>query len=215
MKERAFNAAPDEVRHMLTNETGQVWRPMVYEFGDVNTIPEDCMNGFLGLQDGNAVFEIQQTVDSSSELRVKCPFQDGMKLYVREAIDGLCGCDAEYVADESRLVDSHPDGWDVWRDGRALPLRTISSATMPRWASRITLEVTGVRAARVHNISDADVRAAGITPAEVDRWREWLHPGDVHGHAFGVRWNSRYAKRGFGWKTNPYAWAWEYKRVKP
>lgn len=74
----------------------------------------------------------------------KCPFGcPGDRLYVKEAIDGTFGCDAEYCADGKRLVDCI--GWDwVHKDERILPCKKIPPQRMPRWASRITLEITNV-----------------------------------------------------------------------
>ena len=126
-----------------------------------------------------------------------CPYgQPGEKLLVRESIDALCGCDAEYVADGARLVDAHPEGWDIWREGRDLPHRTIPSIHMPRWASRITLEVTGVRVERLGDVSESDARAEGVQ--SVAEFKElWA---SINGPS--------------SWDANPWVWVVEFKRVK-
>lgn len=82
---------------------------------------------------------------------------------------------------------------------------------MPRWASRITLEVVSVRVERVQEISAADARAEGIRQPK--DWETW---SDQHGILeYRNLWNSINAKRGFGWDKNPWVWVIEFRRVEP
>jgi len=84
------------------------------------------------------------------------------------------------------------------------PPRWIPSIHMPRWASRITLEVTGVRVERVQEISIEDCKAEGVGhDLNNIGWR----------YAFGSLWNSINEKRGFGWDINPFVWVIEFKVV--
>ena len=76
------------------------------------------------------------------------------------------------------------------------------SIHMPRWASRITLEVTGVRVERVCDITSNDARCEGVD----------AEPGDVL-RAFERLWNGINADRGFGWAVNPWVWCVSFKRL--
>jgi hypothetical protein len=91
--------------------------------------------------------------DSNSVLiktthRVACPHgQAGDRLWVREKFAPMKDGGAIYAADH--------EGWDV--DWKWKP-----SIHMPRWASRINLDVTGVRVEKLQDISEADAVAEGI-----------------------------------------------------
>jgi hypothetical protein len=82
------------------------------------------------------------------------------------------------------------------------------SIFMPRWASRITLEITGLRVERVQDISEEDAIREGVETKE---------PNHVVGarYRFGQLWNSINAKRNFGWDVNPWVWVVEFKRIQP
>lgn len=85
-------------------------------------------------------------------------------------------------------------GWD----GRWRP-----SIFMPRWASRITLEVVSVRVERLQEISDSDARAEGVL-CDLNCRRPFME-----------LWDSINAKRGYGWDSNPWVWVIEFERVTP
>jgi hypothetical protein len=76
---------------------------------------------------------------------------------------------------------------------------------MPRWASRLTLEVTDVRVERLCEITPDDCRAEGQPIHNND--------GGVR-YGFGQLWNSLNAKRGFGWDANPWVWVVSFRRVQ-
>lgn len=79
------------------------------------------------------------------------------------------------------------------------------SIFMPRWASRITLEITDVRVERLQSISEEDAAAEGVDPMVV-------LPGDVVSHVagFGMLWDSINHKRA-PWDSNPWVWAISFK----
>lgn len=100
------------------------------------------------------------------------------------------------------------------------------SIHMPRWASRITLEVTGVRVERLQDISYEDAIAEGVsdfastfpddeksaigeTPEQTARRLQWPQ------RQYHLLWDSLNAARGVGWDANPWVWVVEFKRVTP
>lgn len=90
----------------------------------------------------------------------------------------------------------------------------VPSIYMPRWASRITLEVVKVRVERVQDISPADCLKEGITDT-------YIKPFDIYtckkpNHRlrgdFARLWDSINAKRGYGWDINPWVFVYEFRR---
>jgi hypothetical protein len=108
------------------------------------------------------------------------------------------------------------------------------SIHMPRWASRLTLEITDVRVQRVQEITDSDALAEGVTreylPPDPDSFHPpgsygfVCHPGEVGTdakiwrtpqEAFASLWDSRNAKRpGCRWADSPWVWARTFRRVE-
>ncbi|HBS3550839.1 TPA: hypothetical protein ACPXR4_005293, partial [Klebsiella pneumoniae] len=85
----------------------------------------------------------------------------------------------------------------------ATPEKWTPSLHMPRWASRILLEITGVRVERLRSMSQDDARAEGVIAAS--------GPMEA-GLAFRELWDSIYGE--VSWKANPWVWVIEFKRVE-
>lgn len=88
------------------------------------------------------------------------------------------------------------------------------SIHMPRWASRITLEVTGVRVERVQEISERDAEAEGIDESGTS-CTVCNEPYACAVDGFACLWNSINAKRGYSWESNPWVWVVEFKQIQP
>lgn len=95
------------------------------------------------------------------------------------------------------------------------------SIHMPRWASRLTLAVTDVRAERLQNITEEQAKAEGITgPFDVG-YQAYRIPDDSKPRfssaraAFECLWDSINGKRGGrAWAYNPWVWAVSFQVVR-
>lgn len=92
------------------------------------------------------------------------------------------------------------------------------SIFMPRWASRITLEVTGVRVERLQAISEADAIVEGVEltggyefgKQAMKGWTPLAYPLPIF--AYRSLWESI---NGAGsWDANPWVWVVEFKRAE-
>ncbi|EIL6378337.1 hypothetical protein LL615_002397, partial [Salmonella enterica] len=85
----------------------------------------------------------------------------------------------------------------------ATPEKWTPSIHMPRWASRITLEITGVRVERLNSITESDAEAEGVTDTGF---------GDLLVDGYRYLWKSIYGEE--SWAANPWVWVIEFKRVE-
>ena len=142
-----------------------------------------------------------KTACSYAALLRFAPYSGGMRLWVREAW-ATAGPAREYCR---YRADDKTNWLGAWKP----------SIHMPRWASRITLEVTGVRVERLQNISDSDCDAEGTTDHYI--CTEPTHETDgIHRchpqRDYQQMWDSINAKRGFPWSSNPVVWVIEFQR---
>ena len=118
-----------------------------------------------------------------------CPYgQPGGRLWVRETFE-----DCESALHSCVLYRA---------DGGTPGTKWTPSIHMPRWASRITLEITGVRVERLRDNREADAISEG-TPFPCGGW--------VGGYQ--KLWESIHGPG--SWDLNPWVWVVEFKRVTP
>lgn len=156
--------------------------------------------------------------DNSNHL-LGCPFgQVGDRLWVREAYQGpLFNFDQmeTYLEDTSKF--ERPEFCEYRADGGRTPeyydaddnLRHgwKPSIHMPRWASRITLEITAVRVERLNDISEEDARAEGVAPSQ----HIITPPEALYRVGFLKLWQSIYGEE--SWRANPWVWVIEFRQV--
>ncbi|HBO4168728.1 hypothetical protein ACEPUQ_10350 [Pseudomonas aeruginosa] len=161
---------------------------------------------FLGsMVDPNTPFK---TLDAGLHARITCPHgQPGDRLWVREAWAADAQVDAIAPRDLSQGEPIwYPADFSVRQTGCSMISkgRGRPSIHMPRWASRILLEITAVRVERLHDLSDPDVLAEGCSHSE-------MQSGNSLVSVFARLWQST----GGDWAANPWVWVVEFKRVTP
>ena len=113
----------------------------------------------------------------------------------------------EQSADDCARAGLKPDDDGIYNMNESgVVTRWRPSLFMPRWASRITLEITNVRVERVQDISSADAIAEGAVPD--DRMT-----GDSYIKAYARLWDTINGKK-YPWASRPWVWVIEFKRVE-
>ena len=204
-KERPIRLYPHEVLAILDGRKTQTRRVVKLPRGfDVNCYPRDkCGLDRVGVNaDGMLELRVQTAVDDDEIHLFACPYgKPGDVLWGKETW-------ATYYSDDEFLVGDVP----IYRadyEGDPSEVRWSPSTHMPRCASRIDLEVTGVRVERAQDISGRDVLACGID----------------NGHSnptMGVRWENMQQiayidfltkVHGAGsWDRNDWVWVVEFKK---
>ena len=144
-----------------------------------------------------------------------CPFgQPGDRLWIRETfVEHPQFSELAYRAEGEEFEGG---GGFTWKPKWSPPVY------MPRKFSRITLEITDVRAEQVQDITEDDARAEGvdtefrIAVARIDGgpYRH-IQYHCSHRGGFANTWRKLYAKRpGFSWDANPWVWVITFKRVE-
>jgi hypothetical protein len=154
----------------------------------------------------------------------RCPYgQIGDHLWVRETfqvIEPHGSVGDEWIGDDimevdGRLPKEKPECVGYWwnlvykADEPDMCSWWRPPIYMPRWASRITLEIVNVRVERLQSITPADAFAEGVREDYLHQKPDWI---DVQ--AYQELWDKLNAKRGYGWDVNPWVWVIEFKRIE-
>jgi len=178
---------------------------------------------------GDRLWVRETWADVNSEMGPSIAYKEDCSLIGWEDFSKEFGPD--YGAGPSMNYEKYPGNYTMWcsdlfnnEPGHGWR----SSIHMPRWASRINLEITNVRVERVQNISEEDCRSEGILGFTKDQkvWKYWpCDPVDgpmkntwvalprTPKKAFEYLWDSINEKRGgFGWSENPWVWVIEFRK---
>ncbi len=193
---------------------------------------------------------VKSGVEDGHGREVVCPLgQPGDHLWVRETFATLGnedGCAIDWKEnlvkaggpDAARIYrascEQRPGNYGLWSipddafwkphtDNMQYEGSWVPSIHMPRWASRIQLEITNVGVQRLQDISSGDVVREGICQLPASG-RYCINPGDQYlgGASHDARevfywlWDSIYggdSKR--CWQANPWVWVAEFKLLAP
>jgi hypothetical protein len=231
MKERPILFSSVMVRAILAGaktQTRRVVKPQP-QWGCVDDAPQ-LGDGFLWWPRGKKHERWNNPCGEHDLARsmAESPFayaQPGDTLWVRETWQPI------WSTDRAPSSMKSPEGWAIgytatdgvqeYRDDEhGLTTRCKPAIFMPRWASRITLEVTGVRVERLQDISGDDVIAEGIDGkphmcgCEVCRMTATLCPATETslGLEYADLWRS--INGADSWDANPWVWVVEFRRVE-
>lgn len=150
-----------------------------------------------------------------------CPYGlPGDRLWVREngwERPDLSPRDLREGADTWPPYEYDAEPLMCWEDGelKRYGWKRRPSIHMPRWASRINLEVTGVRVERLQDISEADARAEGARECDPVSGREVLLAGASQRGSFVLHYRHIWEQiNGAGsWAANPWVWVIEFRHA--
>lgn len=195
-----------------------VTRRLVKPLGAVE-LSDRHLRGVHAYHDGDlrAVFDHAD----DEPIGVRSPYgKPGDQLWVRETW-GLWRSGRGSWLTES-VVGVHRGVLDTWTvafraDGEADGARWRPSIHMPRWASRITLDVVAVSVERLHDITEEDAAREGVEPMD-GLWANYMCPpepapltSDAIG-SFASLWE--HINGAGSWAANPWVWRVEFRRTK-
>lgn len=236
MKERPILFSGPMVRAILEGSktmTRRVVKPQpptvfVPEEGFVFCDEEGIVWGRQRVLTGCGSIDVDAFPFPSIDSPIPCPYgQPGDRMWVRETFGIFDSAGNERTVVYRADGDDGPGTWlevpeDKYFNDDYFPAdeRWRPSIHMPRWASRITLEITDVRVERVQEITEKDSALEGTLECdglfdEAEYCRLTKEMGDAMGDltpAFRQLWDSINGKT-HPWESNPWVWVISFKRI--
>ncbi|EKE1693900.1 hypothetical protein OTU53_003585 [Salmonella enterica] len=211
MKERGMIFNAEMVNAILSGRKTQTRRPIKWKQTRFTEIAE---------RDDGSLWPWAEDCERGGDIWFACPFGEvGDRIWVRETWQVIHdhideSSHVEYRTYAPSIQKEKDRYWhavyaehfgDESREDRGFPWRP--AIHMPRWASRITLEITDVRVERLRGLSEEDAKSEGIIPSAGG-----VLPGWEYRINFRDLWMDIYGTD--NWEANPWVWVIEFKRVE-
>ena len=219
MKERPILFSTEMVKAILDGRKTQT-RRIVKPQPHIHTVASGITHLSWQQRPSSTIFLSSfPTYNSVIEEFIKyCPYgQVGDRLWGRETfcykVDPITAVVSEnefwYKATNPEVIKIDDDGSHAFRKDGCSASPWLPSIHMPRELSRIILEITNIRVERLQEITGNDVISEGMRlPIPVGCTQDEMLIA-----AFHALWDSINAKRGYSWKSNPWVWVIEFKRL--
>ena len=223
MTERGMIFNGEMVRAILDGRKTQTRRPIKWKQTRFTEIGER--------EDGSK-WPWSEDAEHACDFWHPCPFGAvGDRIWVRETFSCIGNEDGHPVDAKGNLCTREeaqriyrasaiqkPNNYGLWSspDGFDFEGAWTPSIHMPRWASRILLEITAVRVERLREISQADAEAEGVGKLKKGFWKNY-QPGwtefqlTARGSS-ATLWKSIYGDE--SWYADPWVWVIEFKRIE-
>ncbi|HGH7464324.1 TPA: hypothetical protein ACG71I_000705 [Klebsiella pneumoniae] len=212
MKERGMIFNGEMVRAILDGRKTQTRRPIQWKQTRFTEIGE---------REGGSKWPWSEDAEHACDFWHPCPFgavRD--RIWVRETFAALePGSYEQAKPQEGHCQDLRYAATDrlAKSDADIRGYKWVPSIHMPRWASRILLEITDVRVERLNAISEEDARAEGIIDGGCLNCGEpepcgCANPEPDATDAFAYLWQSIYGQE--SWNANPWVWVISFERIE-
>jgi len=203
MKETPIIFSTEMVKAILEKRKTMMRRVIKPNFEATGCKNSDIVHNCNTEYQGAHMFEIWHPDNKITPLplMIRCPYgQVGARLWLKET--WWCPQRGLPVTYKANLEPYQADK-QIWK----------SSIFMPRWASRILLEITEIRVERLQKITEEDAWAEGCSPKDTLAYRMQAYPSWNGKLRFAELWDTLNAKRGYSWTSNPWVWTISFQEI--
>ncbi|WP_130835341.1 hypothetical protein [[Erwinia] mediterraneensis] len=219
MKERPILFSEQRVRALLIGQQTQTRRIMKTQSFGPGQDHHEGVHAF----DVSANHLHGYKLMSMSDISYHCPYgKPGDILWVRETWRGpmvpedkVCAYERDPVAFRTpEFCQYRADSAGLDHNPEAEQFGWQTAIHMPRWASRINLEITAVRAQKIQDITDDEIMAEGVQTDThfLNNFFTMSMNAESPKEAYRKAWQKQYGAT--SWEVNPWVWVIEFRHVK-